>query len=464
MNVMIRRLSMVVVLAGAAAPAAAAGMPRLDQAMAEAGPQVVEFLQKGKYQAVGILPFLARVGDGGPKRAALGPIHRNLARRLEVALILALPDDKILLINGAGDAVAQMANQRLNHTKPSGRKMFFAPNQLDEKLFHPAWGDKHVLPDVYLYGDAVLTPDWKTLKVVLQAFDKDHCDQPIEVCQFTAATDARTLTEAGVSFARPRGVDENDEDQVVAKGPKYLPPPLVPKEARAEDPEKTFEELAKQSPVRMVILYNGKEVKADAGVLTKPTPDDRVTFRLTNTSKDRYGVVLKINGRNTIFKEESDPLHCFKWILEPNQEIDVKGFQSNDNEHEAFNVKSEEDSRRLAALYGENAGTITMVVFREADNPGDAVLVKNEEKQSGEDLAIARGSVTPPGGIVPREFESLKSALKEELKKGEEEARKAKSRGLILPGAKGKQEIDHVQFSPFPRPVASLTMRYYKPE
>jgi hypothetical protein len=90
-------------------------------------------------------------------------------------------------------------------------------------------------------------------------------------------------------------------------------------------------------------------------------------------------------------------------------------------------------------------------------------VVKNEERRSGDDLAIARGSVTPTAGIRPQEFRSLKSALADEMKRGEEEARKAKSRGMIVPGAKGKREVEHVNFSPFPTPVVSLSLRYYEP-
>jgi hypothetical protein len=458
MPVMMRRTTAaaaLAVLAAVAGPAGAAEAQRLDQALAQAGPEMVRFLQQGSYKVVGVLPLRARIGNG-PLRADLGPLHRNLARRLEVALVLALPDDSITLVSGAGDAVAGSKNPRVNHTTPSGRRQFF---QIDDKYFQSAWGDQHVRPEVFLTGEATLNSDYRNMEVRVQAFDRQHPEQLREVCHFTAAADARTLTEAGVSFARPRGFEDGD-----APGPKYAPPSLVPKEVRPENPDQAFLVVAEKSPVRLEVLYDGKPVQARAGLLPTPGPDETVTFRLTNEGDQTCGALLKINGRNTIFNEEADDLHCHKWVLKPGQSIEVQGFQKDDDTHEAFKVKPEAESRRLAELYGEYAGTIELVVFREARGSADEAVVKNEERRSGQDLAIARGSVTPAAGIRPREFRSLKSALADEMKRGEEEARKAKSRGLIVPGEKGKKEIEYVSFSPYPRPVVSLSLRYYEPK
>jgi hypothetical protein len=436
-----------------AAPAPAADLTRLDQALMKAGPEMVRFLQEGKYQAVGVLPLPARLGNG-PLRADLGPLHRNLAQRLEVALVLNLPDDHITLIRNAGDAVAATKNRRLDHTRRSGREQFFT---LEDRFFQSAWGDKKVRPDVFLTGEVTLAPNWSCMKVKVQAFDKDHVDKLLDVCEFTTSVDTRTLTEAGVSYAIPRG------GEGLAQAPRYLPSPILPKDARADNSESNYNEVVEKCPIRLEVLVNGKPRKVVDGVLaTPPTPDDTVTFRLANTGKERCAAVLSVNGRNTLFSETADPLHCYKWILKPGQSIEVEGFQKDDNAHDKFKVEPQET---VKFNYGEQTGKISLVVFREAD-PGDVAVVRNEERRSGQDRAIARGSVRVGKDLKPTDFESLKSALVEEMKQGEEKARQAKSRGgVIVPGEEGRSQIEYIKdFSPYPTPVASVSLWYFTPK
>jgi hypothetical protein len=454
MMTMMRRLSLVAALAVAAAPAAAA-QPRLDEELAKAAPKVIAFLQEGKYGSVGVLSFLAHIGDSF-ERGDLGALNRNVARRLEVALVQNLPDDKILLISGAGDSVADAKNPRATHRTPSGRQLFF---RLPEKLFNSAWGDKHVVPDVFLTGDAKIAPDWKSMTVKVQAFDMNHTEKLMDVCDFTAAVDARTLSEAGVSFARSRAAKEDDDDQPLAQAPKYLPPKLLPDASRTEDPDKSYAETAQQSPVKLEVLYNGKVMQPHGGIVETPGPDDKVSLRLKNEGRETCGVVLMVNGRNTIFHEEADALHCYKWILEPGESRVIEGFQKDDDTREAFDVKPVAESARMAVQYGRHAGTITMVVFRAA-NKDDEALVKADEDRTRDYVAIARGSMTPKG-VRPNTLEALKGELAGEAKG---DAASRSSRGLIVPGAEASSQVKRVNFSPFPRPVASVSIRYYQPK
>jgi hypothetical protein len=439
----------------ALAAAPAASPPHLDAALAKAAPGLVRYLKDHDYKVVGVLPFLAHVGKGR-LRDDFGPLHRTLARRLEVALVLAMNDDSLLLVTDAGDSVINSGNMRASHRTPSGRRELF---RIKEKCFHPAWGDKQARPDVYLTGEAELSPDFRTITVTVRAFDaKNSQKDPVPVGNpIVASAEPRTLTEAGVSYASRGAPDPDEKDNAVAQGPSpYLPPALTAKDGKPEeDSEKSFADLDKESPVRLEVRYNNKVQPVRRGIVPTPEEGDSVTFRLKNEGSETYGVVLKVNGQNVLFREEKDPYNCLKLILQPNQEVTVRGFQRTDAKAEDFDVKPPEESRSLAAQYGPRAGFIDMVVFRAA-TAKDEATIKAAAKRQNDYVAIARGVVLPKGTHPPADLLALQGQL--QAKAGQT------SRGMIVPGAEVDSEVKEVVFEPFPKPVVSLTIRYYEPK
>src|SRR5467141_1148920 len=86
-----------------AAPAAApASSDELDAKLRAAAPAVLKYVKAKKYENVGVLKFLVDRGDGKPTDNA-GALNLGLADRLEVALILALPNDDLGVIYRASD-------------------------------------------------------------------------------------------------------------------------------------------------------------------------------------------------------------------------------------------------------------------------------------------------------------------------------------------------------------------------
>jgi hypothetical protein len=54
----------------------------------------------------------------------------------------------------------------------------------------------------------------------------------------------------------------------------------------------------------------------------------------------RLGVVLLVNGENTLYRERVTPLACRKWIFDPDQKpFDLRGFkETKDGKGEEFKV------------------------------------------------------------------------------------------------------------------------------
>src|SRR5262249_33928163 len=126
------------------------------------------------------------------------------------------------------------------------------------------------------------------------------------------------------------------------------------------------------APVALEIRYDGQpiplEIRDGKAVVREPREGQKVAFviRKVDTTPDRYDVVLRGNGVNTLYKDRAAPLHSGKWVLGPeHRETVVAGYQTGEATAEAFRVLSQAASPANAVRYGPAAGTVTLVVFRE---------------------------------------------------------------------------------------------------
>ena len=70
-----------------------------------------------------------------------------------------------------------------------------------------------------------------------------------------------------------------------------------------------------------------------------------MSFLIENTdAKYIYAVVLKVNGKNTIFGEDAEPAQCLKWVLEPNGKHEIRGFQEDNGSLTPFRILSTKES------------------------------------------------------------------------------------------------------------------------
>jgi hypothetical protein len=457
------------------APAADEPAPKdnIDATLLKVAPAVVKELAARGYKNVGVLKF--RVADSdGVLRGNVGPLNRTLADRLEVALTLNLPDDdkkadkdKLGIVAGASDVVAK-SGYSANYLTEKGRKeLFEIGTDTDLPLFRVPWKKRgaKILPDAFLTGEVRMSKDRMTADVTILLFDKkDPAKNPEEIkaAHFTAQSDARTLTDLGLSYTSRGGFDPKS---AVVLADKAAPTPDDKGDALQKKADEALE-LFKKSPVKLKVLYNGKpqEVRTDVGeaysgnVLLRVAPMEqgqKVTFELTNTSDDKYGVVLRINGRNTIFEQRQDPAACYKWILDPHKKIEVVGWQRTTAKADEFEVLSPSQSELEAVNYGDNAGTIDLILFKGEKKPEEALVLNDADRERA---TIGRGAMVLKTEPSATDLRSFKSQLREE---GKQVTLDGKKGGLLGSGGSVKNPVEEQKFYSGPIPSFSTTIRYY---
>jgi hypothetical protein len=207
------------------------------------------------------------------------------------------------------------------------------------------------------------------------------------------------------------------------------------------------------APASLEVLYDGKPVtivfRDGQALVPEPQEGQKVelSVRRLDTSAELFGVVVLVNGENTLYKQRLPPAQCSKWVLEPNSDpIRLTGYKTGPDKGEAFRVLSRAESKSNEVYYGVDVGTITLVVFREKRGNDEAKLLTEEE----EDLAAVHRGTLPTSR--PRNLAALKQQLHADA-----------SRGLIGSGEQIKIETVKVKFNVDPTPIMSATVRYYKP-
>src|SRR5262249_8310517 len=190
------------------------------------------------------------------------------------------PDTKRGIVPPASAAGAEAKNRRASHLTAAGRKALF------EVPYVLAWGtdDQPVKADALVTGLVTLSPDLRTTTVHVQAFGREQPD-PAEVLHFVVPTDARTLTEAGRSY-RLRQLFPEKADEPAKSA-------LQVQAGEAAHP-------LKNTDVPWEIVYDKEKValeyKDGTARVKGPKEGQDVSFVLENRGKERYGVVLKVNG------------------------------------------------------------------------------------------------------------------------------------------------------------------------
>jgi hypothetical protein len=439
-------------LAGAEASGARGGT--LDEELLRSTPVVFEYLRTHGVNAVGVLKFRVQRGDD-PAGDQVGPLNLNLATRLELALVLKTDINKPVNIIRDADAVAARL-PGADHLNPAGRRALF------EGRYRLAWGDAVVGADAFLTGVARVSPDLHKVTVGIMGFDRKGVKlEP--VVSFTASTDPPLLLELGESYLT-RGLSvkghvvkatEAIAASVAAVREKAQPPPL-------EDPS---------APVRLVVEYDRQPVAvkwtgAGEAVISEPRQGQAVTLMLQKRDQTptRYGVVLQVNGLNTLYKERTTPQGCSRWILSRDcPEIQVQGFYAEDQKTvEAFRIVSRKDPDAKRMHYGPDLGTIHMIVFREK-------AVGGPQRAADEDQGAAPGIGEEAEDMAVMNKASFPSARAKDLPTLRQNVYKAAGsrsapRGLIVEGTRRDGAVRRVTFDTEPVPMMSARIRYLPSE
>jgi hypothetical protein len=429
-------LPLCLLIGSAVAPAVTAKEAAgLERGLAAQAPALIKHCKEKKYRNVGVLKFLIlREGKKGFSDN-VGTLNMLLARRLEVALVLA--NDTKNPVGVIRNASAVAARTRgANHRSPAGRRKLFEPD------YPLAWGDREVKADAFLTGTAQVSKDLRTMTVSLLAFDKASNKLAQVGDDFKVRSDAGKLAELNESFLL-RG--HGDEETVIRTAAR-----VVQRQVRHPLQESSL-------PVRLEVLYDGKVVKIEhrdgKAFVPGPREGQKVAFRLVrDSSKERYGVVLKVNGESTIGRQRLPDLHCRRWILGPGSKpITIWGYQMDDREAEEFKVISPAESKAREMSYGADVGTISLTVFRESQKEETYDPDREREKKRLQAIASAR---------LPAN-KATYQALKSELLKESNESETRSPESLVVPGQKIKFKVRTVPFTPDPIPVMSVTIIYY---
>lgn len=465
-----RRFLLLTTIVLLAAVPARAGEPRdLDAALKEKAKTILDHARDKKATNIAVLKFLVRTGDG-PYSHNAGPLNNGLADRLTVALILALPNDDIGII---GNAEAVLAESKANPLDEVGRAACFRDGP-----YFLAWGDPEikVSPDLFITGTATLSDDLKQTTVRFQAFGKNG--KLNELGEIIVPTTTRMLIDTGHSylmtpkshpklFEGARGRPDADLDKDATD---------VSQKYKADSSNQELPSFEREAPVRVTVLYNGKPVAIDKnGNIPEPKEEVNVSFKLQNLSDDVHGVVLKVNGENTIFREKFDDKDCKKWLLAPRGKqignmrdtVLVRGFQEDDNSSKDFKVQPDDVSKANEFRYGPLVGTFQVTVFHAKSDkpeqepppapPPPPPVLKEEQQQIA---AISRG-VLRSGVDLPGDLAALQAALRT----WESKSRADNARGLIGSAENAKANVvEKLPFVPDPPiPVMSYRIRYYQP-
>lgn len=457
-------------LAAVAAVAAPACAADLESALLDRAKGLVAFAKAEKYQTVGVLKFHAST-DGEHWTDNLGTINTLIARRLEVALVLA--NDPRNPVGVIDDATATAAGVRgANHFTAAGRKALLAAD------YKPAWGDPkaRVKPSAFFTGLVTESKDLKTLTVSFFYFDakKNDLRQVPGVADAVVVNRAAALVELGESFtvrgafdggkveakkAEPKKEEAKKVEPKKVEAKKDAPPADLPKGEDQAAIKKAVEVRDQQgakhpaedpsAPVRLTVLYDGRpvkvEVKEGKAFVPEPAAGQTVQFVLTkDATAKRYGVVLKVNGENTLDKQRLPDVRCRMWVLTtPNEVAGVGGYVLGTDRVEKFRVLSAPESKAREVNYGADVGTLTLTVF-----PEGAAAVPDLAENAAEKTAVAKAELPAEPS---KSIDALKAKLLDDA-----------NRGLIVEGAAEPGNVRTVTFTPAAAPVMTLTVVYRK--
>lgn len=416
-------------------------------------PEIIDYLNKHQLKTVGVLKF--RVKKPGQKTtSSAGPLNSLLADRLEVGLILANPFDEDRQLNIIKDASAKAATiDNANHLNEAGRKAFFGPK------FKLAWGNKSEPADAFLTGVVQVHDDNQSATVGILCFNKNK-EQLERACDvFDVELDAEALGGIGESFLL-RGAFDGGSTQLTFKDhQKKKQQQVLKAAARVKKQQVQFPLFDSNAPVKLEILYDGRPVSVEMrdgqAFVAEPRTGQKVELALVRnrSAKGRFGIVLKVNGENTLYRQTVRDIDCTKWILSPDhRRTVVRGYQMQNNKAEKFTVLSQAESAKRAMDYGRQVGQIQLTVFQELKGTKPKPSVLDEDEQDL--IAMLRG-VHPSD--QPKNLGALKHQIRLAGRKG------SQTRGLIVQGDQTANKVRTVKFKADPTPVMSATITYYKP-
>jgi hypothetical protein len=413
-------------------------------------------LQSRDVANVGVLKFRVKHGDA-PASDRVGELNYRLSEKIERALIVRNPVSKPMgIIRNANLVAATITGA--SHLTADGRARLL-------KAEYPlAWGGNKVTPDAFLTGTAALSADMSKMTVMVAWFGTSQ-NALEKLAQFEVPLDIEDLVESGASFS-VRGLFDDGAIEKPAEDRKEQASAVAARVA-GRVLEETTEGTPAQtsalhplspantnSPVSLEIRYDGRPQKLEFrdgfAFIAEPRENQQVSLivRRNGSDRRRLGVVVKVNGENTLYRQTLPDSQCSPWVFEPRlTEFGITGYQMNQQTKESFKVLSDIESSAREINYGALAGTISISVFPERLTT-PVVSPAELTSEDGEDFALMTRAIFP--SAPPANFAALKAQLYTSA-----------NRGLITDGATVTERVEITEFKGDALPEMSATIRYY---
>jgi hypothetical protein len=423
--------------------------PILEAGLGQKARSILTTLKGKGIRNVAVLKFL--LGREGQEKFSdsLGTLNLLLARRLEVALIVKnfpAEGETIGIVEDASTVAAGIPGA--SHLSKEGLDKLFAAK------YPLAWGKERVQPDAFIVGNGMISKDLKTLTIALHVIDaKTRKIEPVGE-PFVVRLRPEHLSETGDSFTR--GAFDGGQPQLTPEKAEVKLMQEADKVRKGE--QKHPLQDAQKSPFKLEVLYDGviqpvdfKDGQARIAEPDEKVKDVRVRYTRLDTSDRTFGLVLKVNGENTLFREKLPEIQSRAWLsfaADKGKFREVRGFQVTNEKVDGFRVASRAESKAREVYYGADVGTITMTVFAQHQGKKPATPADFDAK----DEMLIRKTDLPRDDDKRSTFGKLQQALYSGL-----------DRGLIVEG--GEQLPGKINVIPFERdvvPVMSVTLHYYR--
>ncbi len=428
---------------------------------------MLDSLRERNVKVVGVLKFVVR-REGQKLSASEGTLNMRLAEKTEQALVVATPpsadaiEQQIGVVRNASATASGIPDAtHLDEEDPIKREKLF------NKKYKLAWSideKDEAVPDAFVYGVAHIHADSIHINIELNAFVKGQKDL-IQQAAFETVLSSEDQASLGAGYlvgrstAKRQGEVSKDtfEESALESTLKSKEVPGQHVLQRDDAPvaiEIEFDGIKQE----LQFLRDAKTGAIDCKV-REPQAGQAVTFRLLRKNladEARYGVVLKVNGENTLYRQRLPDNRCSFWVLEPNaRSLMVPGYQKTkgkDGSTEPFLVVEGADAIDAVKFYGQEAGLISLTVYGEkTKDQGSENLAREDEP-----YRVIQDTVLPNG--TADNVSQLRGQLSRSIL-GE-----IKTRGIIVPGSETKKHgTDEVDFRREDRPFFSASIRYYRP-
>lgn len=428
---------------------------------------LLDSLRERKVKVVGVLKFVVK-REGYDLSSSEGTLNMRLAEKTEQALVVATPpsadaiERQIGVVKNATATASKIPDATHLHKDDQAKR-----EKLFDQTYKLAWsidGKDEAVPDAFVYGVAFIHSDSIHIDIELVAFVKGQ-KELIEQASFRTVLGLEDQTSLGEGHLVGRSTTnrktgeasdtyEESARESILSSKKTPGQHVLQREDAPVGVELEFAGV--KQPLQF--LPNAKTGEIECKVREPKAGQSFVVklFRKKPADTARYGIVLKVNGENTLYRQRLPDGRCSFWVLEPNaQSLIVPGYQKTkgtDGVTEPFLVVEGAAALNAVEFYGQEAGLISLTVYGEKTRDQLAENLARED----EPYRLIQDTVLPEE--TAKNVSQLKGRLSNSIL-GE-----IQTRGMVVPSEKVQRNVTkEVDFKREDRPFFSASIRYYRP-